>query len=197
MTQDRRIRKSQQAIKTAFIDLLHKYDFNDVTVQQITDLADINRGTFYTHYLDKYDLLDKMEDEHVDIVRNFIKVSKKSSGGKFSTEDLRHIMEFFIVHIEENITFYQLMFKIGTESRLHEKLYGLLTNYLNSFTNLDGDISGIPFSYFMSYVSGAGLSFLRHWVEDGNRIPKEDLIQYFYDIVNNGPATIIQREINK
>ena len=63
MTQDRRIRKSQQAIKTAFIDLLHKYDFNDVTVQQITDLADINRGTFYTHYLDKYDLLDKMEDE--------------------------------------------------------------------------------------------------------------------------------------
>ena len=49
----------------------------------------------------------------------------------------------------------------------------------------------------MSYVSGAGLSFLRHWVEDGNRIPKEDLIQYFYDIVNNGPATIIQREINK
>ena len=39
MTQDRRIRKSQQAIKTAFIDLLHKYDFNDVTVQQITDLV--------------------------------------------------------------------------------------------------------------------------------------------------------------
>lgn len=106
-------------------------------------------------------------------------------------------MEFLIAHIEENITFYQLMFKIGTESRLHEKLYGLLTNYLNSFTNLDGDISGIPFSYFMSYVSGAGLSFLRHWVEDGNRIPKEDLIQYFYDIVNNGPPTIIQREINK
>lgn len=64
-------------LKAAFIDLLHKYDFNDVTVQQITDLGDINRGTFYTHYLDKYDLLDKMEDEHVDIVRNFIKESKR------------------------------------------------------------------------------------------------------------------------
>ena len=46
----------------------------------------------------------------------------------------------------------------------------------------------------MSYVSGAGLSFIRHWVEDPNRISKEELIQYFYDIVNNGPATIIQRE---
>ena len=49
----------------------------------------------------------------------------------------------------------------------------------------------------MSYVSGAGLSFLRHWVEDDQRVPKEDLIQYFYDIVNNGPATILQREIEK
>ncbi|WP_415425234.1 TetR/AcrR family transcriptional regulator [Staphylococcus borealis] len=197
MTQDRRIRKSQQAIKKAFINLLHKYDFNDVTVQQITDLADIKSGTFYTHYLDKYDLLDKMEDEHVDVVRTFIKESKQSSGGKFSTEDLRHIMEFLIAHIEDNIAFYQLMFKIGPASKLHEKLYGLLTSYLNSFTNTQGDISGIPFSYFMSYVSGAGLSFLRHWVEDDNRISKEDLIQYFYDIVNNGPATIIQREMNR
>lgn len=45
----------------------------------------------------------------------------------------------------------------------------------------------------MSYVSGAGLSFIRHWVEDPNRIAKDDLIQHFYDIVNNGPATIIRR----
>ncbi|UDI77406.1 TetR/AcrR family transcriptional regulator [Staphylococcus taiwanensis] len=197
MTQDRRIRKSQQAIKDAFIKLLHEHQFADITVQQIADLADINRGTFYTHYLDKYDLLEKMEDEHVDIVREFIIDSKNSSGGKFSTEDLRQIMEFLIAHIEDNIEFYRLMFKIGKESMLHEKLYGVLNNYLNSFANIEGEISGIPFSYFMSYVSGAGLSFLRHWVEDGNRIPKEDLIQYFYDIVNNGPATIIQREINK
>ena len=59
MVQDRRIRKSQNAIKSAFLELLQQQYFNDITVQQITDLADINRGTFYTHYLDKYDLLEK------------------------------------------------------------------------------------------------------------------------------------------
>lgn len=197
MVQDRRIRKSQNAIKSAFLELLQQQTFNDITVQQITDLADINRGTFYTHYLDKYDLLEKLEDEHVDIVRAFINESKTSSGGQFSTEDLRQIMEFLISHIEENIGFYRLMFKVGKESMLHETLYSLLNSYLNSFTSEEGKISGIPFSYFMSYVSGAGLSFLRHWVEDDQRVPKEDLIQYFYDIVNHGPATILQREIEK
>ena len=76
MTQDRRIRKSQQAIKATFIDLLHKYDFNDVTVQQITDLGDINLVHFM-HYLDKYDLLDKMEDEHVDMCVILLKKVKR------------------------------------------------------------------------------------------------------------------------
>ncbi|ORN82394.1 DNA-binding protein, partial [Staphylococcus aureus] len=34
--------------------------------------------------------------------------------------------------------------------------------------NENDQINGIPFSYFMSYVSGAGLSLIRHWVEDPN-----------------------------
>ena len=39
-----------------------------------------------------------------------------------------------------------------------------------------------------------GLSLIRHWVEDENRISQEALIQHFYEIVNYGPATIIRRE---
>ena len=72
------------------------------------------------------------------------------------------------------------MFNLGKESNLHEKLYELLTGHLNHVVK--------------SYVSGAGLSLIRHWVEDENRISKEELIQHFYEIVNNGPATLIRRE---
>lgn len=36
-------------------------------------MADVNRSTFYTHYLDKYDLLDQMENEKIDEIRSFIK----------------------------------------------------------------------------------------------------------------------------
>lgn len=59
MPQDRRVRKSQTAIRQAFINLLYKYELEQITVQQISDLADVNRSTFYTHYIDKYDLLEK------------------------------------------------------------------------------------------------------------------------------------------
>lgn len=194
MPQDRRVRKSQQAIRQAFIDLLHKQELEQITVQQISDLADVNRSTFYTHYIDKYDLLEQMEDEQVNEIKVFIEENDVYSNKAISADNIRTIMEFLIGNIEENMSFYQLMFNIGKDSNLHEKLYELITGHLNHFKNDNNKIGNIPFYYFMSYVSGAGLSFIRHWVEDPNRISKEELIQYFYDIVNNGPATIIQRE---
>ncbi|MCM3295580.1 MULTISPECIES: TetR/AcrR family transcriptional regulator [Staphylococcus] len=194
MSQDRRVRKTQTAIKDALITLLEKKRFEEITIQEISNLADVNRSTFYTHFIDKYDLLDKMENEKIDEIRSFLESSKNDDELKISESQLRETMDFVINSIGEHLDFYKLMFNLGKESNLHEKLYELLTGHLNHVVNDNDKIRDIPFPYFMSYVSGAGLSLIRHWVEDENRISKEELIQHFYEIVNNGPATLIRRE---
>ena len=194
MSKDRRVRKTQTAIKDALITLLEKKRFEEITIQEISNLADVNRSTFYTHFIDKYDLLDKMENEKIDEIRSFLESSKNDDELKISESQLRETMDFVINSIGEHLDFYKLMFNLGKESNLHEKLYELLTGHLNHVVNDNDKIRDIPFPYFMSYVSGAGLSLIRHWVEDENRISKEELIQHFYEIVNNGPATLIRRE---
>lgn len=194
MSQDRRVRKTQTAIKDALIKLLEKKYFEEITIQEISDLADVNRSTFYTHYIDKYDLLDKMENEKIDEIRGFLESSKSDDELIISESQLKETMDFVINSIGEHLDFYKLMFNLGKDSNLHEKLYELLTGHLNQVVNDNDKIGDIPFPYFMSYVSGAGLSLIRHWVEDEDRISKEALIQHFYEIVNNGPATLIRRE---
>ncbi|MBO0482328.1 TetR family transcriptional regulator [Candidatus Enterococcus courvalinii] len=62
---DRRVRKTQTATQTAFFQLLKKQDIERVKVSEICELADINRGTFYLNYLDKYDLLEKMIQQSI------------------------------------------------------------------------------------------------------------------------------------
>ena len=52
MSQDRRVRKTQTAIKDALITLLEKKRFEEITIQEISDLADVNRSTFYTHFIE-------------------------------------------------------------------------------------------------------------------------------------------------
>lgn len=56
---DRRVRKTREAIKEAFLDIIATKGFDALTVQDVTDAADINRSTFYAHFQDKFDLLDR------------------------------------------------------------------------------------------------------------------------------------------
>ncbi|MEW4372395.1 TetR/AcrR family transcriptional regulator [Paenibacillus kandeliae] len=65
-TIDRRVRKSQEAIKKAMTELLAEQNFDQITIQDIADKADVSRRTIYLHYTDKFDLLDKLIEEHMD-----------------------------------------------------------------------------------------------------------------------------------
>lgn len=137
-------------------------------------------------------MLEKLEDQQLEEIRDFIHDEKLNGAVKLSTDNIHQIMTVLIEMIEKDIAFYQLMFRMGKDSNIHEKLYDLIMCHLQRYKNENDQINGIPFSYFMSYVSGAGLSFIRHWVEDPNRIDKVDLIRHFNTIVNQGPATIIK-----
>ena len=58
--QDRRITKTRKSIYTAFLQLLNQKSFETITVQEIIDLADVGRSTFYSHYESKELLLDEL-----------------------------------------------------------------------------------------------------------------------------------------
>ena len=55
---DPRARRTHRFIQQAFIELLKHKDFDSITIQDISDRAEINRSTFYSHFQDKYELLE-------------------------------------------------------------------------------------------------------------------------------------------
>ena len=60
---DPRIQRTRNSIIDAFIQLRAKKPLEKITVRELTDMADLNRGTFYLHYKDVFDLLEKTEAE--------------------------------------------------------------------------------------------------------------------------------------
>ena len=63
MKTDARVRYTRKVIQDAFLDILKEKPISRITVKEVCDKAEINRGTFYKHYQDCYDLLDKIEEE--------------------------------------------------------------------------------------------------------------------------------------
>lgn len=60
---DRRVRRTKALLLQGLIRLMGEKDIKDISVKELSDLADINRGTFYLHYSDIYDMLAQVEDE--------------------------------------------------------------------------------------------------------------------------------------
>ena len=58
---DRRVRRTETVLKEALVELLERKDLDEITVTEISDYADIYRGTFYLHYKDIYDLFYNIE----------------------------------------------------------------------------------------------------------------------------------------
>lgn len=57
MKEDLRVKKTKKALSTAFINLLKEKHFEDITINELCDKAEIRRATFYKHYTDKLHFL--------------------------------------------------------------------------------------------------------------------------------------------
>ena len=62
-TLDRRARKTRASLTHCLLQLMQEKDIKDISVRELSDLADINRGTFYLHYSDIYDMINQLEDD--------------------------------------------------------------------------------------------------------------------------------------
>lgn len=136
---DPRVLRTRRLIMDAFIELLDKKEFKYTTIKDITAEATVNRATFYYHFLDKYDLMEKTlkEDLMVKVtneilgheeldestitdiflsVTNFQNNLKTSC--KRSFEDLQTTIEPIIMKELEEI-FYQLMLERPIDSSNH------------------------------------------------------------------------------
>ena len=81
---DLRVLKTRRAIRNAFVDLLGQRRFEDITVQEIIQKAEINRKTFYNHYRDKFDLADSCMESIAAEIRELARNLR-------DTQSLQHI----------------------------------------------------------------------------------------------------------
>ena len=198
MPEDRRVRKTKTAIKNAFIQLLEEKDLEKITIQNITQLADVNRGTFYLHYEDKYILLSDMEDEYtlalssaVDFDKVIMQNDDLEAFAKYFTED---ILKKVVTYLYDHIDFYKVIFSLERKSQIENKISDIMLNNMKKNVSNNNTIADIPLDYFHSYTAGAMISFIKHWVQDEDRMNPETVVDYLFKIIFNGPLRLMANE---
>src|SRR5690625_7756074 len=105
--EDRRVRRTKSLIRNAFLTLLAKKRFDQITVTDIIQEADYNRATFYRHYHDKEDLVNQIIKRQINLlVESIIQPFEDKGIIDFTELEPNDIMLFD--HIIEEKDFYEL-----------------------------------------------------------------------------------------
>lgn len=127
---DRRILRTRQLIKDAFIDLLQDMDIEKMSISRIAERATINRVTFYLHYRDIPDMLNKMSDEMIhDIV--LAMNGDPDEGGAAEGQDSLKLLRL-LEHIAEHSKFYKVVLGSRRAPIFTERLLRLLTELISA-----------------------------------------------------------------
>ena len=171
---DRRVSKTKIAIYQAFLKLLNDIGYDATTVQDIIDLADVGRSTFYCHYESKELLLDEL--------CRYLFHHLFEREGHFTTEDyLAHIFLHFQKN-QDHVT--SLLFSKNDYflRQLHKELehhvYPMLADELKeAHTNL-------PTSYLQHLVVSNFIETLTWWLKKGQDFTYHEVVKFYLDLLN-------------
>ncbi|WP_391559214.1 TetR/AcrR family transcriptional regulator [Robertmurraya sp.] len=173
---DRRIAKSQEAIKKAFIELMSEKSFDNITIQDISDRANVNRGTIYLHYTDKFDLLDKIIGEHINNMSNFCESAIEMD----FIEATVHCMEYF----ESNYLFFSTM--LASEGASYFRSRFLEFNIKEFKKDVDltkGKNSGHNEDVIVQFVANAYVGIVEWWLKNGMPYPPRVMAEQVGDLL--------------
>ena len=106
--EDKRIRRTKKLLRQALTRLMQQKDFQSITVTDVVREADINRGTFYAHYRDVYDLRDKIETGMIEDFRGMIAAIRPSE-----TVTLKLVLSRLMDYLEENREIVTALIKVN------------------------------------------------------------------------------------
>lgn len=155
-TVDLRIQKTQKSIKQAFFDLIEEEGFDHISVKDITARAMISRNTFYLHYSDKFDLLNKICDELV--FKLFLGVGKQlrreTRKLRVDTYGAASVIKMGIKTIEEDREAYRILLTSSGSDLLTQKLQQAIRRAFDLIKSDIDSISEYSLQYIISGICG-------------------------------------------
>lgn len=166
----------------AFMTLYADHPIEKISIKMITNLANLNRGTFYLHYLDIYDLLDKVEAYFHTITKV---VAKNSLNALFNDQILIEAlpnMEFY----EKYLSYYKVLLCNNGKSNLEYLMKEEIKNILSQYYQNNSKQDHILDEYALEYFAAANVATIIHWIRNDMSTPQKDLSKLIQDFSKNG-----------
>jgi AcrR family transcriptional regulator len=182
---DRRKKYTRMVLKESMIKLLKVKQISEITVKEICELADVNRSTFYSHYMDLYDLLTKMEEEVLDDMKMYL----YQHNFQKDEESIR-MTEKILEYIVENKEIAQILLHENADPNFQKRVMKIAQKYLMDSWGL-ADKLDEDFSHYLSiFTIGGCLQMIREWLDDDLDQTSKEMAILINNFANNGLSVV-------
>jgi AcrR family transcriptional regulator len=182
---DRRVARTRRALQNSLIQLILNQGYDSVTIENITDHADLGRTTFYLHYKDKEDLFMQAIDS---ICEDFLKehenVINLTRNPETDLQQLQvnldeRILYHIFTHAQNNADLYRVMLRGEGGAKASQRITNIIKNEtrkrLQRLPNLE---CKIPIEVFAMALAGTLTELVIWWLEEDQPFPIEEMVVY-------------------
>ena len=182
--QDRRVRRTKARLRQALTELLREKDLRSITVRELTDRADVNRGTFYAHYKDIYDMLEQCETQLFDALGELLSgyTARQLQG------DLSPVLEEVFLFVEDNRDLIPILLTGQAKDPFFQRLYTVIRekcagDWRGAYP-VDPEEAG--FAYALEFVVSGTVGLVQAWMHNGLQPPAREMAVFTGRLIQQG-----------
>ena len=182
---DRRQRKTREAIFKAFIDLLSTKSYNNITVAEIIDIADVGRATFYAHFETKDYLLKELCEELFCHIFDVANENKSIHRHIFECDAPESVFLHLFNHLLKNDNNI-LKLLSGKNDELFATYFKASLNELVkkhiSITEYSEKLN-LPQDFIINHISSTFVGTVKWWIDNGKKESPTEINEFFNAII--------------
>lgn len=182
-TQDRRVKRTKTVLQKTLVELMLEKEVSQISVKELTQRADVNRSTFYLHYLDIYDMLEQMEDAFIGQIQAFFH-------DYFTPLPTTAIITMFIEisdWIDKDKDYYVKLLRGTASAQLLEKLrVRIVDEFLLFLRTIFLDENSVDLRTRVNFIVSGTIGVVRMWVTEESSGSLIQLTETIEDLLKHG-----------
>ncbi|MDP4153759.1 MAG: TetR/AcrR family transcriptional regulator [Bacillota bacterium] len=187
---DLRVVKTRRLIIDAFVKLLDEKGFKNITVNDISDKAMINRSTFYLHYMDKFDLLQKLVNEAIENILCLVEPQAHIVNGKLDYEGFLNNLSCIMKAVEKDAVLYKFILNdremLGISREWEKALIEKLDTCFPMQLSISRDLC-------LELISSLYVSIIRWWLNNDMKYSPSFLAKELVKFFKSGAIGLVEQ----
>jgi AcrR family transcriptional regulator len=179
---DRRVQRTRKLLRESLMALILEEGYDEISIQDITDKANLGRATFYLHFKDKEELLLDVMDQ---FMSSFLDQVPQFSENQWRLEEIKPIVKLFDF-AAENYDLYRIMIigsgGITASRQLHRSIADNIKACVQSEIKERGAEPIVPVDFIANHFAGSLLATIYWWLDNDLPYTVEEMAEMFQKV---------------